>query len=222
MIFPIKVSEPSYSRPAAAILLIAVNVLVFLHEVSLDDYQLNHFMATWSLRPAYFHFSRIFTSMFMHASWGHIAGNMLFLWVFGENVEDILGHAKFILFYLLCGLAAAMTQVYFNLDSTVPMVGASGAIAGVMGAYLVKFPRSYVVMLVFVLFIFTFDMPAWFMLIYWFAMQLFGGFGSIAYTQSSQGGVAFFAHIGGFLTGIVLINLMGTRRRYWRRKDLAW
>jgi membrane associated rhomboid family serine protease len=225
MIFPIKVTQPSYSRPVVTVMLIVANVLVFLHEVSLqidDPYSFNRFMAVYSLRPAYFHFSNVISSMFLHASWGHILGNMLFLWVFGDNVEDILGHGKFLLFYVLCGAAAALAQTLFNPSSTVPMVGASGAIAGVMGAYLVKFPRSYVVMLVFILFIFTFDVPAWFMLIYWFALQIFGGVGSIAYTQSSQGGVAFFAHVGGFLMGILLVNLMGTRQRYWRRKDLSW
>jgi membrane associated rhomboid family serine protease len=202
--------------------LIVVNVLVFLHEISLYDFALNRFIAVYSLRPAYFQVTDIFTSMFLHASWGHILGNMLFLWVFGDNVEDILGHFKFLLFYLACGTMAAVVQVYFNPVSTVPMVGASGAIAGVMGAYLVKFPKSSVVMLVFVLFIFTFDLPAWFMLIYWFALQFYGGVGAIASAQASQGGVAFFAHIGGFVAGILLIGLMGTRQRYWRRKDLRW
>jgi membrane associated rhomboid family serine protease len=204
------------------VLLIVVNVLVFLHEISLYDFALNRFIAVYSLRPAYFQVTDIFTSMFLHASWGHILGNMLFLWVFGENVEDILGHFKFLLFYLACGAVAAVAQVYFNPVSTVPMVGASGAIAGVMGAYLVKFPKSYVVMLVFVLFVFTFDLPAWFMLVYWFALQLYGGVGSIGTAQASQGGVAFFAHLGGFVAGILLATLMGTRERYWRRKDLRW
>lgn len=225
MIFPIKVTEKSYSRPVVTILLIAVNVMVFLHQVSLqtdDPFSFNHFMAQYALQPAHFRVSAVFSSMFLHASWGHILGNMLFLWVFGDNVEDILGHGRFLLFYLLCGAAAAMAQVFFDPASTIPMVGASGAIAGVMGAYLVKFPHSSVVMLVFVLFIFTFDVPAWFMLIYWFAMQLFGGVGTLAATQSSQGGVAFFAHTGGFVTGIALVYLMGTRQRYWRRKDLSW
>ncbi len=222
---PIKVTQPSYSAPVVTIILIVVNILVFLNEFWLgivDPYSLNHFMAQYSLRPAYFHWENVFTAMFVHANWMHVLGNMLFLWVFGDNVEDILGHGTYLIFYLACGICAAMTQVLLDPSSRVPMVGASGAIAGVMGAYLVKFPRSYVVMLVFVLFIFTFDIPAWFMLIYWFALQLVGGVGSIAYTQSSQGGVAFFAHVGGFITGIVLIHLMGTRPRYWRRKDLSW
>jgi membrane associated rhomboid family serine protease len=162
--------------------------------------------------------------MFLHAGWIHVLGNMLFLWVFGDNVEDILGHAKYLLFYLLCGVTAGLAQVVIDPYSRVPMVGASGAIAGVMGAYLVKFPRSEVKMLTWFIFIFTFDVPAWLMLIYWFAMQLFGGYGSLgeAAQGASQGGTAFFAHIGGFIMGIILIFLMGTHQRYWRRKDLSW
>jgi len=217
---PIKVTQPSYSRPVVTILLIVANTLIFLHEFSLDDYSLNRFMALYSLRPAHFHLANVFTSMFLHANWFHVLGNMLFLWVFGDNVEDILGHFKYLLFYLLCGFAAGMAQVLIDPSSRVPMVGASGAIAGVMGAYLVKFPRSKVVILTWFLFIFTFDLPAWLMLIYWFALQLFGGFGSI--TEASQGGTAFFAHVGGFVAGIVLVNLLGTRQRYWRRRDLSW
>ena len=177
-------------------------------------------MALYSLRPAYFHFANLFTSMFLHAGWMHVLGNMLFLWVFGDNVEDILGHGKYLLFYLLCGVAAGLAQVAIDPFSRVPMVGASGAIAGVMGAYLVKFPRSRVVMLFWFFFFFTFDLPAWFMLIYWFGLQFFGGVGSI--TEATQGGTAFFAHVGGFVAGIVLVHVMGARQPYWRRRDLQW
>jgi len=223
MVIPIKVTQPSYSTPAVTIALIVVNVLVYLHEFWLslvDPYALNRFMDLYSLRPAYFNIENVFTAMFVHAGWLHVLGNMLFLWVFGDNVEDILGHGKFLLLYLACGFAAAMAQVAMDPSSRVPMVGASGAIAGVMGAYLLKFPRSRVVMLFFLLFIFTFDVPAWLMLVYWFALQIFGGFGSI--TEASQGGTAFFAHVGGFVTGMVLIHLLPTRQRYWRRRDLYW
>ncbi len=220
MVIPIKVSQPSYSRPVVTVLLIVANVLVFLNEISLDPYSRNEFIALYSLRPYRFHIENIFTAMFLHANWLHIAGNMLFLWVFGDNVEDILGHGKFLLFYLLCGAAAAMTQVASDPFSRIPMVGASGAIAGVMGAYLVKFPRSRVVMLFFFLFFFRFELPAWFMLAYWFAIQVFGGFGSIA--EASQGGTAFFAHVGGFVAGIALVNVMGARQRFYRRRDLYW
>jgi membrane associated rhomboid family serine protease len=220
---PIKDTQPSYSTPVVTILLIVANVLVFLHEFWLqlvDPYSFNHFMAEYSLRPAYFHIQNVVTSMFLHGGWMHLGGNMLFLWVFGDNVEDILGHAKYLVFYLLGGMAASFAQVLMNPGSTIPMVGASGAIACVMGAYLVKFPHAKVVMLTWFIFIFTFDVPAWLMLVYWFALQLFGGYGSLA--ESAQGGTAFFAHVGGFVAGIVLINVMGTRQRYWRRRDLSW
>jgi membrane associated rhomboid family serine protease len=223
MIFPIKVTQPSYSKPTVTGLLIVANVLVFLHEFWLqmvDPYSLHHFMTIYSLRPAYFHFSNIFTSMFVHANWIHVIGNMVFLWVFGDNVEDILGHGKYLLFYLLCGMAAAMAQVAIDPSSRIPIVGASGAIAGVMGAYLVKFPRSRVVMLFWFFFFFTFDLPAWFMLVYWFALQFVSGVGSIA--EASQGGTAFFAHVGGFVAGIALVYMMGARQPYWRRRDLQW
>jgi membrane associated rhomboid family serine protease len=218
--FPIKVTQPSYSRPVVTVALIVMNILVFLHEVSLDPYSLNEFVRVYSLRPAHFHIENVITSMFLHANWLHVVGNMLFLWVFGDNVEDILGHGKYLLFYLLCGSVAAFTQVLAYPFSRVPMVGASGAIAGVMGAYLVKFPRSRVQMLFFALFIFRFDLPAWVMLAYWFALQVFGGFGRI--TESSQGGTAFFAHVGGFVAGIALVFLMGARDRFSRRRDLYW
>ena len=169
MLFPIKVTQPSYSRPVVTVALIVANILVFLHEISLDPYSLNEFVRVYSLRPYHFHLVNVFTSMFLHANWLHLAGNMLFLWVFGDNVEDILGHGKYLVFYLLCGAAAAFAQVLADPLSRAPMVGASGAIAGVMGAYLVKFPRSRVQMLFFALFFFRFEMPAWFMLAYWFA-----------------------------------------------------
>ena len=218
--FPIKVSQPSYSRPIVTVSLIAANIIVFLHEAWLDPYAFNHFMRVYSLRPAYFNPENLLTHMFLHASWIHVLGNMLFLWVFGDNVEDILGHFKYLVFYLLCGVTAGLAQVVIDPYSRVPMVGASGAIAGVMGAYLVKFPRSEVKLFAWFILIFTFDVPAWAMLIYWFGMQLFGGWGSLG--ETSQGGTAFFAHIGGFIMGIVLILMMGTRQRYWRREDLYW
>lgn len=220
MLFPIKVTQPSYSKPVVTALLIVANILVFLQQLSLDPYSLHRYINVYGLRPNphYFHFENIFTAMFIHAGWLHIGGNMLFLWVFGQDVEDILGHGKFLIFYLLCGLAAALGQMASSPLSTVPMVGASGAIAGVMGAYLVKFPRSRVEMLFFAIFFFRFEVAAWFMLIYWFALQVLGGFGG----EASQGGTAFFAHVGGFVAGIALVNLMGTRERWARNGDLSW
>ncbi len=221
--FPIRDTQPSYSRPIVTIVLIVINILVFLFEASLDDYTRNAFIALYSLTPDNFRLVNVITSMFLHGGWLHVLGNMWFLWIFGDNIEDILGHGKYLMFYLLCGIAAAMTQVAMNVDSRVPMVGASGAIAGVMGAYMLKFPRARIESILFVLFFITrFDVPAWLMLIYWFATQLFNGVGSIGVTQASQGGTAFFAHIGGFVAGMILIKTMGTRERYWRRRDLYW
>jgi len=221
--FPLRDTQPSYSKPVVTIVLIVVNILVFLFEASLDDYTRNAFIAMYGLIPEHFQFTNVFTSMFLHGGWLHVLGNMWFLWIFGDNIEDVLGHGKFILFYLLCGTAAALAQVAVNLDSRVPMVGASGAIAGVMGAYMIKFPRARIESILFVLFFITrFDVPAWLMLIYWFATQFVSGVGSISYTQTAQGGTAFFAHIGGFIAGMILIKTLGTRERYYRRRDLYW
>src|SRR5262249_11149002 len=156
--------------------------------------------------PDSFHVQNILTSMFVHGGWMHVLGNMWFLWIFGDNIEDILGHGKYLVFYLLCGTAAALAQVLIDPSSRVPMVGASGAIAGVMGAYMIKFPRSRILTFaIIIFFIYTFEVPAWLMLIYWFAIQLFSGVGSIGYSTVSQGGTAFFAHIGGFVVGMLLI-----------------
>ena len=221
--FPIRDTQPSYSRPIVTILIIVLNVVVFLHEFTLDEYSRNYFISNYGLIPARFHASAVITSMFLHGGWLHIIGNMWFLWIFGDNIEDVLGHAKYLVFYILCGIAAGMTQTFFNAGSRLPMVGASGAIAGVMGAYLVKFPHSRIVTLVFVFFfITTIDVPAVLMLLYWFFIQIFNGIGTIGYSHLSQGGTAWFAHVGGFIAGILLVNLLGTRQKYMRRQDLNW
>jgi membrane associated rhomboid family serine protease len=221
--FPLRDTQKSYSKPVVTVIIIVINILVFLYEFSLDEYQLNHFIGQYGLVPSHFAIANIFTSMFLHGGWLHVLGNMWFLWIFGDNIEDILGHGKFLLFYLLCGVAAALLQTFFNYDSRVPMVGASGAIAGVMGAYMLKFPRARILTFVFIIiFIYTFEVPAWLMLIYWFVLQLFGGFDAIAESQYGQGGTAFFAHVGGFIAGMVLIYMLGTRERYSRRRDLYW
>ena len=219
--FPLKDTQPSYTRPVVTIALIVVNLLVFLFETSLDPRSRTILIDYYGLVPDNFRLSSVVTSMFLHGGWMHVLGNMWFLWIFGDNIEDILGHGKFLLFYLLCGIAAAVTQTYLNLDSRVPMVGASGAIAGVMGAYLVKFPRSRIYTLVFYIFITTIEVPAWVMLIYWFAIQFISGVGSLA-APVAQGGTAFFAHVGGFVAGIGLIYLLGAKEPYQRRKDLSW
>jgi len=221
--FPLKDTQPSYSRPVVNIMLIAVNVLVFLFEYSLGPRTLNAFVEYYGLVPDHFQLSRVFTAMFLHAGWMHVLGNMLFLWVFGQKIEDLLGHGKYLVFYLLCGIVAALGQTVANPYSTIPMVGASGAIAGVMGAYLIKFPRARILTLVFIVFfVTTIEIPAPIMLGFWFVTQLFNGLGSIARTHVSQGGTAFFAHIGGFVAGMALVKVMGSSDRYNRRRDRYW
>ena len=221
--FPLKDTQPSYSRPVVNILLIAVNLLVFLFEYSLGPRTLNAFIEYYGLVPDHFQVSRVFTAMFLHGGWMHVLGNMLFLWVFGGRIEDLLGHGKYLVFYLLCGIVAALGQTVADPYSTIPMVGASGAIAGVMGAYLIKFPRARILTLVFIVFfVTTIEIPAPIMLGFWFVTQLFNGLGSIARTHVSQGGTAFFAHIGGFVAGMALVKVMGSSDRYNRRRDRYW
>jgi membrane associated rhomboid family serine protease len=191
-------------------ILIVINVLIFLYEASLDPYTQNAFIAHYGMIPDEFAWRSLLTSMFLHGGWMHVLGNMWFLWIFGDNVEDVLGHGKFLLFYLACGIAAGLAQVLIDPSSRVPTVGASGAIAGVMGAYIVKFPRSRILTLIpIIIFFTTVEVPAWLMLIYWFVLQLFQGLGSIGYSHISQGGgVAYMAHVGGFVTGALLILLV--------------
>jgi membrane associated rhomboid family serine protease len=168
----------------------------------------------------------VFTSMFLHGSWLHLLGNMWFLWIFGNNIEDSMGHLRFVVFYLVCGLAAALAQVLAAPDSPIPMVGASGAISGVMGAYLVLFPRVRVYALIFLGFFFTsVGMPAWVMLGYWFLIQIVSGLVSVG----AEGGVAFWAHAGGFIAGVVSIKLFvrsdyleAHQSHHWHPKRLMY
>ena len=163
----------------------------------------------------------VLTSMFLHGSWMHLLGNMWFLWLFGNNVEDAMSRLRFVVFYLMCGLAAALLQVVVEPASAIPMVGASGAISGVMGAYLVLYPRVRVFTFVALGFIFTtVALPAWVMLVYWAVLQLFGGFVRIG--GEAGGGVAFWAHVGGFIAGVILVKaferpdrLLAHRSRHW-------
>lgn len=220
---PLRDSQPSYSTPVVTAGLIVANVLVFLHQVSLDDFSLNHFIRTYAIVPARFEFSTLLTSMFLHGGWLHLIGNMWFLWIYGDNVEDILGGLRYLVFYLLCGVAAGLTHVLTNAGSPVPTIGASGAVAGVMGAYLVKFPHSRIVTLIPIFFLLTtVEIPAVLILIYWFLIQIFSGMAAAGQMASAQGGVAWFAHVGGFVAGMVLISLMKTQERYRRRRDLRW
>jgi len=189
-------------------------VAVFLYELSMPTYALNRFIMLHGIVPDRLHYSSIVTSMFLHGGFLHIAGNMWFLWIFGRGVEDLLGHAKYLFLYFACGFAAAFLHILINSNSTAPTIGASGAIAGVMGAYLIKFPRASIRTLVFiVVFVTTIDVPAFFLLLYWFAIQFFSGVGSVGYSAASNGDVAWFAHVGGFLAGMALMALMPTKQR---------
>ncbi len=216
---PLRSTERTYSTAHVVRLLIGLNVLIFLYQVTMDPDTLVPFVERWGIVPDTIsqHLYTLFTSMFLHGGWLHVLGNMLFLWVFGRNVEDLIGSGPFLGFYLCCGLAAALLQVVTNPYSHVPTIGASGAIAGVMGAYLIKFPRARIVTLVpIIIFITTMEIPAWIMLVWWFVIQLFSGFGSLATANYNGGGVAWFAHVGGFVTGMLLIRAFPVKRRQWR------
>ncbi|MEP6921728.1 MAG: rhomboid family intramembrane serine protease [bacterium] len=190
--------------PVVTYALIALNVLFFFVEMSGGE----PFIGRWAFVPSRFlanpagDFSTLFTSMFMHAGWLHLGGNMLYLWIFGDNVEDRFGHIKFIIFYLLCGLAATFAQLAFSSGSNVPNLGASGAIAGVLGSYILLFPQGNVRVLQGQQVI---PVPALIVIGMWFVLQFFSGIGSLS--SSAQGGVAYMAHIGGFVAGFVLTFL---------------
>ena len=217
--FPISDVIPSRTPPVVTIGLIALNALAFLYELRLDDYQLQVVVQYYGVVPAAFSWADVLTSMFLHGGWLHFLGNMLYLWIFGDNVEDRLGHGPYLLFYLGCGALAAVAQVFVHPTSLVPMVGASGAIAGVMGAYFVLYPHSRVLAVVFIVFFLDIiEIPAIFFLGVWFLMQLFSGVGSVV--DAAEGGVAFIAHIGGFVAGVITGFIVrardASREEYWR------
>ena len=192
--------------PVVTYALIALNILFFFVELGGGD----AFIEMWAFVPSRFlanpggDFLTIFTSMFMHGGWLHIGGNMLYLWIFGDNVEDRFGHMRYLVFFLTCGIAATFAQLAFSLGSGIPNLGASGAIAGVLGAYVLLFPQRRVTV---VLGYGVAQMPALIVIGLWFVLQLFSGIGSIAQTADT-GGVAYMAHIGGFIAGIVLAFLL--------------
>ena len=220
-----------------SIALIALNVVAFLVEVNRPESALQAFIYAWGVVPREYNlgvdlppripypfWTTLFTSMFLHGGWGHLGGNMLFLWIFGDNIEHRLGHLRFLLFYLLTGLAASVAHILFNSGSIVPAVGASGAISGVLGGYLLMFPKNRV-------FVLTWGgvmaVPAVFMLGLWILTQFVSGVGAIAMTEQTGGGVAYMAHIGGFIAGLVLAPVFAIGRptaitsrrpeeRYWR------
>lgn len=219
---PLRDSARSRSFPYVNIIIIILNLVVYINEVMLEPYQLNQFFYTYGLVPADVMNAiytgaaltpvlvNFITATFVHGGWFHVLGNMLFLWVFGDNVEDRLGHGKYLLFYLAAGVAGGVAHIMTNPASTVPVVGASGAVAGVLGAYIIAFPRSRILALVplFIIFFLT-EIPAVVFIALWFVLQLFNGVASLGGAATP---VAWWAHIGGFLIGVLLIKMLAPRR----------
>lgn len=226
---PLRDENPTEITPYVTYGLIIVNIVIFLYELTLPDRQLTQFFYSWAVVPCQLsnicpiaarlpaspfpEWVTLITSQFLHGGFLHVAGNMLFLWIFGNNVEDRLGHVKFIIFYLTCGVLAALTQWYFSSNSAVPSLGASGAIAGVMGAYILRYPKAQVLTLLPLgFFITTVRLPAVFFLGWWFVQQALYGIASLnapANIGMEGGGVAYWAHAGGFVFGAILGPLLG-------------
>jgi len=213
---------PARRTPVVNYLIIAANVAMFMWELSLGS-NVQRALYEVAFVPRYFwvpgylvpNIIRIFISMFLHGGFLHIGSNMLYLWIFGDNIEDRLGRGRYLLFYLICGFGATLTHAFFNASSNVPAIGASGAIAGVLGAYLVLYPKQRVTTLIPIfVFLLIREIPALFLLGFWFVLQLFAGVGSLGVSEAEvTGGVAYFAHIGGFVLGMILIVVMGGTRR---------
>jgi membrane associated rhomboid family serine protease len=226
-VVPLRDDNPITITPVVTYGLIAANILIFIYELTLAPPDLQRFLQTWAIVPRELTASfsgefvptpvpewmTLFSSQFLHGGFLHIAGNMLFLWIFGNNVEDRLGHVKYLVFYLACGALAGLTQWFFSAYSTVPSLGASGAIAGVMGAYILKFPQAKVLTLLPLgIVLFPVRVPAFFFLGFWFLQQAFYGFASLEARTNigmNQGGVAYWAHAGGFVFGAILGPLLG-------------
>jgi membrane associated rhomboid family serine protease len=203
-------------QPVVNLALIAINVIVFIYQATLSEEKLFEFIVRWGTIPEEISSGKdlftLLTCMFLHGGWLHLGGNMLFLWVFGNNIEDTMGHVRYLLFYLLCGLAASGLQVLINTDSEVPLVGASGAISGVLAAYLVLFPHGKIRTLLLIGIPLMILVPAWGMIGYWIVIQFINGLLSLGVeTAETQGGVAYFAHIGGFIAGAALVFLFRDR-----------
>jgi hypothetical protein len=227
---PIRDDTPRFSTPYVTYFLIALNTLIFLFEWSIglqNTGDLNALIFQFGVVPRNVtallsgsgHIDPVgallplFTCMFLHGSWLHVIGNMWFLWIFGDNIEDYLGHFRYLIFYLVSGIAASILQIALNPASPVPTVGASGAIAGVMGAYLILYPKARVLTIVPLIIFFTFWwLPAWVFLGYWFVLEFLSGTATaITVTSANSGGIAFWAHVGGFVAGVLLIKLMSER-----------
>lgn len=225
---PIRDDNPTRTTPWATIALIAANVAVFVYTMTLPPAELQSFWASWSIVPSRLlhgipdprEMATVFTSMFMHAGWVHLLGNLLYLWIFGNNIEDRLGPLRFTVFYLLSGIGAAAAQVMMDPGGSIPMLGASGAIAGVLAGYLLLYPGASVVTVVPVFFFLEIArIPAFLVIGFWFVLQLGNGLATIG-SGLAQGGTAWFAHIGGFMTGLLLMLPVwfSGRRRSRRRR----
>ena len=215
--FPVSDVIPSRTTPFVTVGLIGVNACVFIYQLLLPAAGLETFVAAYAVVPASFWWPSLFTSQFLHGGWLHILSNMLYLWIFGDNVEDRLGHGGYLIFYLGAGAAAAVLQIFLKPFTAVPMLGASGAIAGVMGAYFVLYPRSRVLAVIFVvIFLDLVEIPAIFFLGFWFLLQLASGVGSLGVSTAAGGGTAFWAHVGGFVAGAIVGAGLRSRDRRWR------
>jgi len=216
---PLKDVIPTRTSPGVTISLITLNVLVFVYQATLSPAEVEDFILVFGLVPADFSMLTMFTSMFVHGGLAHVGGNLLYLWIFGDNIEDRLGHTRFLMFYLACGAVAALSQAAMDPGSVIPMVGASGAIAGVMGGYFVLYPHSRVLTL-FPFPIMIFEVPAIFFLGLWFFVQFLSGLGSLAAAAGTElpGGVAFWAHVMGFVAGVMLVRVM----RRPERERVEW
>lgn len=225
---PLRDDTPRFTTPFVTYFLLALNIAVFLFELLLDDNSRTAFFYQFGIVPAHVtgalssgavgpSFLPLLTSMFLHAGWLHLIANMWVLWIFGDNIEDYFGHFRFLLFYLTAGLAAGLMHIAFNLGSDLPSVGASGAIAGVMGAYFLLYPNARVLTLVPFFVVFFTWLPAWLVLGYWFIVQFLSGTaGALTTTARTSGGVAFWAHVGGFAAGAVLVKLFPRQRPRFR------
>jgi membrane associated rhomboid family serine protease len=232
---PVGDSARRRTTPYVNLAIIAASVLVFVYELSLNAFEINDFFRDWGVVPNQLvdwwaspsglgEPSTVVTAMFVHGGWLHLIGNMLFLWVFGDNVEDAMGHGRYLLFYLLAGAGAVALQVYVDPESPIPMVGASGAIAGVLGAYLVLYPRATVAVVIpWFWFFGAFPVPAAFLIVFWFLLQLLSGVAALGTASGVTEGIAFWAHVGGFAAGLALVWVF--RRPRPRRpppRPVAW
>jgi membrane associated rhomboid family serine protease len=209
----------SHKFPLINLVLIVSNILTFLYEQQLSPAELQRFIYSWGLVPAHLisnpsaAWITIFTAMFLHGSWFHLLSNMWFLYIFGDNIEARLGGMRYLTFYLLSGVAAVLLQAYFLPSSRDPMIGASGAIAGVLGAYLISFPRSRIASLVPILFIFTIvEIPAAIFLVFWFITQIYSGLFTMQSANAT--GIAWWAHVGGFAFGVIMVSFFARRPVY--------